>query len=199
MSAYVYVEGGGTASLDRRCRAEFAKLLKKCELERMPRLVACGSRANAYKRFQAHHRTKSAADYIVLLVDSEEPVADTEKPWQHLGERDKWSRPGGATDQQVFLMTTCMETWIISDHAALHEHYGHCLQEPALPPAVNIERRPRNEIQDGLSRATRTCSNAYKKGKRSFEILGKLHPDALRDLPSFTRMRRILQERLKPQ
>ena len=94
-------------------------------------------------------------------------------------------------------MTTCMETWIISDHAALHQHYGNCLQEPALPPAVNIEHRPRHEVQDRLSRATQDCGKAYKKGKRSFEILGKLNPEALQGLPSFARMRRILQERLK--
>lgn len=46
-------------------------------------------------------------------------------------------------------------------------------------------------------RATRNCKNAYAKGKRSFEILGKLDPDVLaKHLPSFSRVRRILKEKL---
>jgi len=43
----------------------------------------------------------------------------------------------------------------------------------------------------------RNCTNAYRKGDRSFEILGKLSPTALeKHLPSFKRARRILDERL---
>lgn len=28
-----------------------------------------------------------------------------------------WDPPTGATDNQVLLMTTCMETWIVADRA----------------------------------------------------------------------------------
>ncbi len=55
----------------------------------------------------------------------------------------------------------------------------------------------RFDVQDKLTHATRKCSNAYEKGERSFEILGKLSPAVLEQhLPSFVRVQRILNERL---
>ncbi len=50
-----------------------------------------------------------------MLVDSEYPVANIEKTWEHLKQRDNWDRPAGADDEHVLLMTTCMETWIATD------------------------------------------------------------------------------------
>jgi ribonuclease HII len=48
-----------------------------------------------------------------------------------------------------------------------------------------------------LAKATRDCTNAYMKNKRSFEVLGKLTPDELEKyLPSFKRVRRILKKKL---
>jgi len=94
-------------------------------------------------------------------------------------------------------MTTCMETWIVADHAAMTDHYGAQLQVSALPPLVNLENRGRHDVLDSLVRATRNCANAYAKGKRSFEILAKLSPGTLAlHLPSFVRVRRILNEKL---
>ena len=109
-----------------------------------------------------------------------------------------WKRPDGAEDKQVLLMTTCMETWIAVDRQALHAHYGSCLQESALQALHNIESRTRHDIQDALFHVTRNCKNKYKKGKRSFEILKKLSPEELdmNLLPSFQRMRKILNEKL---
>ena len=133
-----------------------------------------------------------------MWVDSEDPVADVEKTWAHLKARpdDNWDRPKGATDDQVLLMTTCMETLIVADRAALREHYKSNLQESALPPLENLEQRHRHDVQEKLLHATRDCSNQYTKGKRSFEILGKLNPDKLEQLPSFKRARRILDANL---
>src|SRR5438552_3705655 len=45
---------------------------------------------------------------------------------------------------------------------------------------------------------TPKCSNAYTKGKRSFEVLGQLDPATLSTyLPSLVRVRRILDASLK--
>jgi hypothetical protein len=61
----------------------------------------------------------------------------------------------------------------------------------------DLETRQRHTVQDQLVHATRQCSNAYIKGTRSFEILGKLAPGTLaQHLPSFVRVRRILMGRL---
>jgi hypothetical protein len=87
-----------------------------------------------------------------MLVDSEEPVKDVERTWNHLQKRDGLRKPRNATDEQVLFMTTCMETWIICDWAALRERYGDKLQTSALLPVP------------GLVHATRNRTNAYRKG-----------------------------------
>lgn len=203
MSATLYLEGGGSGpdskALQSRCREGFRKLLEKCDFKlRMPRTFACGGRASAFDDFKTAHRNKAAGDYVAMLIDSEDPLADLEAAWEHLTLRpgDNWEQTAGATDEQVLFMTTCMETWIVADREALRKHYGSKLQSSALPPLTNLEARGRHDVQDGLAHATRNCSNAYTKGKRSFEVLAKLTPEVLDQLPSFARARRILNENL---
>ena len=199
MSATLYLEGGGDSKdLQSRCCEGFRKLLERCGLGgRMPRLVACGGRQRAFGDFRTAHGMNAPKEFIAMLIDSEEPVADIEKTWEHLGGRDKWVKPKGAQDEQVLLMTTCMETWIITDRATLTKHYGDKLREPALPPLVDMENRSRQTVQDKLVHAARKCSNAFAKGKRSFEVLARLNPEVLhKHLPSFVRIQRILRKKL---
>ena len=95
------------------------------------------------------------------------------------------------------MMATCMETWIVADRAVLKSHYGSDLQESALPAIMNLESRSRDSVQNVLAHATRNCSNKYEKGKRSFRVLGELPLDTLSaHLPSFSRARRLLEEKL---
>jgi hypothetical protein len=198
VSDVIYIEGGGDSKdLRTQCRKGFRKLLEKCDFAgRMPKLVACGSRNGAFDDFRTAHSRNSGESYVAMLIDSEEPVADIEATWTHLGNRDNWQRPANAHDEQVLFMTTCMETWIVADRAVLFEHYGHDLQESALPSLVEIEKRPRVAVQDALIHATRNCTNKYSKGSRSFEVLAKLSPSVLKqNLPSFGRCTRILAER----
>lgn len=198
----IYIEGGAAGAdskeLQARCREGFRKLLEKCGYTgRMPRLVACGGRNTVFTDFKSAHRTSSTGDYIAMLIDSEDLLTDPEAAWEHLQARDQWKKPAGATDDQVLFMTTCMETWIVADQDTLKAHYGSELQVAALPPLVNLEARNRHDIQDRLVHATRNCSNAYKKGKRSFEVLSRLTTDTLKKyLPSFVRDRRILDAKL---
>jgi len=202
VSATLYLEGGASGAdskdLQIRCRAGFRKLLEKCDYkERMPRLFACGSRDGAFDDFKIALAGKGVGDYVALWIDSEDPLADLEATWDHLSRRDNWNQPAGATNDQVLFMTTCMETLIAADRAALTDHYGAKLQRSALPPLANLENRGRHDVQDRLVHATRNCTNAYAKGKRSFEILGKLTPATLgKHLPSFARTRRILEQML---
>ena len=199
MSARIYLEGGGDSKAGKiACQKGFRNLLEKCGLkDRMPRLVACGSRNSAYDDFRAAQQNGATVDYIALLVDSEAPVADINATWEHLRQRDRWQRPAGADNEQVLLMTTCMETWIVADRAALAAHYGQRLQDSALPATDNLESRRRGDVQSGLERATRNCSEPYAKGPHSFTVLGRLNPDTLEPLlPSFRRARRILAGRL---
>ena len=202
MSSTLYLEGGAkgrdSKELQIRCREGFRKLLERCDFKlRMPRLFACGGRASAFDDFKTAHRNKAAGDYIAMWIDSEDPLQDVEEAWEHLRQRDNWPKPSGATEDQVLFMTTCMETWIVADHAVLKKHYGSKLQVSALPPLEQLEARARHEVQDKLTHATRDCSNDYTKGRRSFEVLGKLTPAVLEQhLPSFARTRRILNDNL---
>jgi Domain of unknown function (DUF4276) len=205
VSAHLYIEGGESKEDQIRCREGFRKLIGKIEEteklsfaagKKMPRLSACGGRNSAFDDFKTAQCCSKEGDYIAMLIDSEDPVADGEKTWEHLKTRDNWDRPEGAENDQVLFMTTCMETWIVADRAALKGHYGHKLQENALPPLNDLEKRNRTEVYDKLAQATRNCSNAYAKGKRSFEVLGVLNPTALSSLPAFARMARVLKAKL---
>lgn len=199
MRTYIYIEGGGDSKeLHVRCRQGFRQLLERCGFSgRMPRLVACGGRSAAYGDFKTAHESNKA-EYVAMLIDSEKPVSNPEETWDHLRNCDRWERPDGADDEQVLFMTTCMETWIVADRDTLRQHYGSNLQESALPSLISLEQGNRQDIQEGLKRATRNCSNAYQKGKRSFEILGKLEPETMEShLPAFQRAKRILNEKLQ--
>lgn len=200
MSAHIYIEGGESKEDQVRCREGFRNLIGKlgfADGKRMPRLSACGGRNSAFDDFKTAHTSSKVGDFIALLVDSEDPMADVEKPWAHLKTRDNWDKPAGADDEQVLLMTTCMETWIVADRETLKTHCGHKLQETALPPTNNLESRGRADVHTKLEHATRECSNAYKKGKRSFAVVGELNPAALEPLlPRFARAKRILTAKL---
>lgn len=200
MTAKIYLEGGGDSKdLHILCRqGGFRQLMESAGFSgKMPRLVSCGGRDAVYEDFKTAHQQNST-DYIAMLIDSEDPVDDLERTWDHLGKRDHWEQPDGSDDQQVLFMATCMETWILSDRVTLRQHYGHDLQESALSPLENLEQRNRHEVQENLKHATRNCSNAYQKGKRSFEVLGKLDPATLEThLEAFRRMKRILNEKMQ--
>ena len=201
MSVHLYLEGAAIGPDSKeskiRCREGFRKLLEKCGFKRMPRLYACGSRSVTFDDFKIGIGNKTPEDFIAMWIDSEDPVQDLNATWEHLKKRDNWPKPNGAYDEQVLFMTTCMETLIVADHDTLALHY-HKLQDSALPKSQNLESRHRSDIQGSLIKATRNCTNAYAKNKRSFEILSKLNPDTLeKRLPSFARTRRILKEKLK--
>ena len=199
MSALIYLEGGGNRTEGKaRCREGFRKLLERCGLSgRRPRLVARGSRNSAFDGFNTAQSDASGAEYVALLIDSERPVSDIEETWEHLRRSDNWQKPRGARNDQVLLLTTCMETWIVADRAALREHFGQGLRPNGLPLPTNLESRSTSDIQDSLENATRDCAAPYAKGRRSYEVVGKLNPDTLEShLPSFGRARRILDVRL---
>ncbi len=104
MSIRLYVEGGGDSKAQRaECRRGFSEFLRSSSLAgRMPRVVACGGRQNAYDSFCTALASPREGPPM-LLVDSEEPV-NAAGPWEHLHARDGWVRPRAATDDQCHLM-----------------------------------------------------------------------------------------------
>lgn len=185
MSVELFVEGGGDGKdLQIECRKGFRRLLEKAGFAgRMPRIWACGPRTRAYEDFRIAAR--AGEPRAILLVDSEDAVNG--EAWQHLRARDGWERPAGVDDDQAQLMVTCMETWLMADRTALRSFFGSCLQESALYQAGGLEDRTRQDVQVALEQATRNCGRerAYAKGKRSFQLLAEVKPEALDGMPHF--------------
>jgi len=195
MSLHIYIEGGGDRNeLKIRCRRGYQSLLGKMGLQRMPRTVACGGRDTAFDKFKTAIRNGQDA---ILLVDSEDPVAEKATPWSHLKARDGWDQPANTDDEQAQLMVTCMETWIVADHEALKRVFGSCMRESSLPPLVELESRNRHDVLAALENATKSCGRTrmYKKGARSFQILGELNPSTLKThLPHFEIFEGVLKK-----
>ena len=145
----------------------------------MPRIVACGGRNDAYDSFKtAHAQGRGAA---MLLVDAEGPVTAV-RPWEHLKARDNWEPPSGATDDQCHLMVQVMESWFLADADALGLYYGQGFRGQALPHNASVEDVPKQDVLDGLQRATRGVSKgSYSKGKHGFEILATLDPTKVKN------------------
>ncbi|MBF0309263.1 MAG: DUF4276 family protein [Magnetococcales bacterium] len=176
----VFVEGGGdTADLKAELRKGFKEFLEKAGLEgRMPRIVACGSRQDAYESFCTALENGETA---LLLVDSEVPVT-TPNPWHHLQDADGWNLPAGATNDHCHLMVQCMEAWFLADRNALSTFFGQGFTLNALPPLGNpLEQIPKVDVYRALATATQSCKTkaAYGKGAHSFKLLARIDPNAV--------------------
>ena len=178
MNAKVYVEGGGDRRESRaRCRKGFSCFFHKAALAgKMPRVIACGGRHKTYERFRTAIAHATTEVFVVLLVDSEEPV--TACPWRHVRDRDNWSKPPNATDDNVHFMVQCMESWFLADKDALASYFGTGFAQNALPGHANIEEVSKTVLMESLKRATRASvpKGKYQKGKHSFDILSTLDP-----------------------
>ncbi len=173
----VYVEGGGSTRQQRRnLRKAFAQFIEKAGLaEKMPKVIACGSRSAAFDDFKTAHKKHGAI--AILLVDSEGPVT-ANTSWQHLQDRDRWNRPPDTENDQCHLMVQVMESWFVADREALAGFYGSGFRSRAIPQWPKIEEVPKGDVLSKLSRATRdTNKGSYRKGRHGFEILGTLDPN----------------------
>lgn len=199
MKVTLYIEGGGDSrSLHIKCRQGFRKLLERAGFKNpSPASRACGSRDAAFDDFKIALRTASEDVYPVLLVDSESPVKQS--VWRHLHDRDKWKKPRGAEDNQAQLMVQCMETWCVADQPTLKNFFGKDFRAGALPALNDLEAVEKDIVQTALKDATSQCGKdkTYAKGKRSFELVGRLNPDQLKKhLLHFVRLYDMLSEKL---
>ncbi len=174
----LYVEGGGDSNpLRTECRKGFSAFLEKAGLKgRMPRIVACGSRNDAYDSFVT---AVSKGESAMLLVDSESAVEEcnTGRPWQHLLQRqgDEWSKPENASEEQCHLMVQCMEAWLLADREGLAKFFGNGFNMNALPATgCSIESISKQRLYSSLEQATRNTKVSYSKGGNSFKLLAKL-------------------------
>ena len=199
MKIILYFEGGGDArSLKNKAREGFSKLLKRAGFESPSASTrACGSRDAAFRDFKTALETAAEDEYPVLLVDSEGPV--TQDAWRHLQDRNKWKKPRDAENDQAQLMVQCMETWCVADQPTLKNFFGKDFRASSLPDLHDLEAVEKDIVQTALKDAASQCGKdkAYAKGKRSFELVGRLNPDELKKhLPHFVLLCDMLNVKL---
>jgi hypothetical protein len=179
----VFVEGAGNEADQRAdCRRTFQSLMRKLNDKVRVRVMPCGSRGDAYRKFKRELDKPNATAY--LLVDSEGVVEGkfAGKPWAFLKAHDKWTKPKGATDEQAHLMAVMSETWIVADAEALEGYYGKGFTAKSLPKRDDLEQAPKAEIEKGLKEATRkSAKGAYHKTGHAFDLIASLDPGVVRE------------------
>ena len=176
----IYLEGGGNhnKALQTELRAAFRTFFEKAGVKALPRLVACGGRQQTYERFR--QACKNEEGLIILLVDSEGPVAE-EGPWEYLGRREKWERPPGAIEEQAQLLVQQMESWFLADIQTLERYFGEGFRSTQCPEPTDVEVIPRSDVMTKLCRASRGSRRGeYHKGKHQCDILERLEPNRVR-------------------
>lgn len=183
----IFVEGGGDASsLRAECRHGFSCFFAAAGCQgKMPRIIACGSRNDAFASFCT---AIGQGERAFLLVDSEDALDDVcqrgqperWRPWEHLKRRDQWEKPPAADDMACHLMVQCMEAWFLADRETLQSFFGQGFNPKVLPAKENpVERLSKDQVFSALARATQNCQakGKYGKGEHSFKILARLAPE----------------------
>jgi hypothetical protein len=143
-------------------------------------VIASGSRNDTFQDFRDALK-RHPNDYVILLVDSEEPVV--KGPWQHLRERteDNWPRPANTGDDQAHLMVQVMESWFLADKQVLANYYGKGFLPNSLPSQPNIELVAKKDVFNGLQNASKkTKKGEYHKTRHGFDLLALIDPALVR-------------------
>lgn len=198
MRVRIYVEGG-----PKSCHADGLRRFKngfKQHLARLDPLLntldvsPCGSTENTIRDFARAVGEQGSDSIVALLVDSDTLVT-TETPAKHLQSKlDSANIPQDAR-ANIFLMVQCMESWLVTDAAALEKCFGKNLKASALPKNPNIETVSKKDVLASLASAVKPTSKGhYHKVQHGAEILGALDPEQVgqrsshaRDLHAFLR------------
>ena len=184
MKIKLYVEGGGDSHLqDTEFRSAWAAFFEKAGLKalrKMPSTFRGGGRAQTFDAYRTAVKNRRPDELPLLLVDSEDLVADGHSVWQHLKERDGWTKPTGAGNNDAFLMISCMETWFVADRATLQQFFHDCWRNQSLPKWPQLEAVEKLKVFRALDNATASCgTRKYSKGKVSFVLLQSIDPAAV--------------------
>ncbi|MCX6052237.1 MAG: DUF4276 family protein [Campylobacterales bacterium] len=174
MKTTIYIEGGGkTKYLKSELRQGFKLLFQSSGLDgKQLKIVASGSRNEAYSDFATAFKNIKSGETVLLLVDSEDIVSASTK-WEHVVLRDSWTKLG--TEENIFFMVVCMESWFLADTTGVEDFFGQNFDASKLPKNINREAIDKKQLYDGLKKATKNTSKGeYGKGQHSFKILTHL-------------------------
>ena len=171
----IYIEGGG-GILNSQLRKAFVSLMKRYGIRTdLFNVVASGSRTKIYKDFSKIFQNSLS----IVLLDSEKEIPYNKKKckWDFLCKNENWNKPKNATEDNLFFMAACMESWIVADEDALQEFYGRCFRSN-LPRAKDLSTVTKDDIMNALEKSTKECGKEkqYNKNnkKDSFKILEKV-------------------------
>lgn len=182
----IYFEGGGKREGRAQLRQAMERFLNAdgdgpAGRAKPIRVVACGSRGEALKRFRCAVEQQGETASL-LLIDSEGPVDwNRETPIAFLARQDAWNL-SFAGAEAVHLMVQFMESWIVSDPEALEAYYGKGFHRKALPAARDLETVAKADIEKALAAATKsTRKRCYHKMRDAPALLKQMDPRLARE------------------
>ena len=184
----IYLEGGGDSSNGRSLLRNgfdaFLSIVKNEARKRRMRwsTIACGSRQDAYRNF-LHALEDHPEALNLLVVDSEAPVKQA--PDQHLISRDGWNALKDVDADRCHLMVQVMESWLITDKAAVKQYYGQGFRPNQIPDTKNVEKLTKRRVDSAIKNASsKTKKGKYHKIKHASALLGRVDPQKVRKVAS---------------
>ncbi len=201
----VYIEGGSPGkTADSDFRRGWKSFLR--ELHGLARrsgyqsleVVRGKSRGDAFRRFR-NYQTQYPQDLCVLLADSETLVPAGTRVWDVVARRedDKWPRPRWATEQHLYLMVPFVETWLLTDQAALATFFKRNFNAKVLPE-TDLENRTKDDVSYALRQATKDCGNGPYRHGQAHEVIEFVQPEKVKALWHGRRLFKSLSSLIDP-
>ena len=185
MKVRIYVEGGprgvdanGARAFKNAFKQHFQRLDE--ELKTME-VVALGSTEQTIKGYALGFGQHSFDSSVALLVDADSPVTANNAVGHIKAKLDFANVPSNAR-KNIFLMVQCMESWLVTDAAALEDCFGNKLRASVLPRNPDIEAVSKKDVLAALDAAVKpTPTGRYHKVAHGAKILAKLSPNRVEE------------------
>lgn len=134
----------------------------------------------------------------LLLVDSDDAVAENETARDFLQRKYKKWKLQTVAAEQCHLMVRIMESWFIADIDALKIFDGQEFKESAIPKNKNVEAIEKQRVENSLKAVTiKTKKAEYHKINHGAKILELINPQKVRQAaPRCERLFAAIREKI---
>lgn len=206
MDIKLYVEGGGkgshkraTIKLQQGFDSFFSELKEAARAKKISfKIIPAGNTQSTYDDFIFSVKN-SAQSFDMLLVDSDEAVAESESARAFLQRKYKKWQLKNIKDEQCHLMVQIMESWFLADVDAVKTFYGKEFKETAIPKNDNVETIAKDAVEKSLNAATAKTQKAeYHKIEHGAKILEIINPQKVRKAaPHCEKLFRVIKEEIE--